>query len=214
MYVVFSDIHIGDINSDKNLPKLFQLLNNFPKEYKLIFNGDTFELVKNLSFDERHAEFLKIIQKFDEVYFIIGNHDWLLNGLQNVFQKVKILPELNLELNNNIIKIIHGHQSDLLVSKFELFDRFLVRLNFLIYKLIKIDIQLKIKSCSCIKKLLKSQEKKLVEKYLLADIIIAGHTHCAKIENYGEVIYYNTGDWVNLENYYILLDKDIKFIKV
>lgn len=214
MYIIFSDIHLGDINSDKNLPKLFELLKTFPKEYKLIFNGDTFDLVKNLSFDERHREFLKIIQEFNEVYFIVGNHDWIIEGLRDIFLKIKILPELNLELNDNIIKIIHGHQADTLSSKLAVFDRFLIRLNLFIYKLIKIDIQLKIKNFSYIKKLLQSQEKKLVEKELLADIIIAGHTHCPKIVNYGDVIYYNTGDWVNLENYYILLDKDIKFIKV
>jgi len=217
MYLILSDLHIGDKHSNRFLPSLFNLLEDLPGEYHLILNGDVFDFAKCLNFDERHRIFLSIIQKFKSVTYIEGNHDWFVSGIKDVLPCVTFRKELLLRMNNKIIRIVHGHQTDKWATKRAKLTRFFIKLNNLIYKLANIDIQHWARKTWLVQRfLLSRQEKKLIKNESVANIIIAGHTHrrCARTEN--GTLYYNTGDWVEEDHgAYVTIDDDgnIELIK-
>lgn len=214
MYVVLSDTHIGDHHSNKNLPKLFSLLESFPKECSLILNGDVFDFAKFLGFDERHRKFLSIIQKFKEIIYIEGNHDWFLSGLSNIIPGVKFVKELILHIKNNIVRIFHGHQCDFICHRLPKLTRFIIKMNNWIEKVTGKDVQNWLWNTKFMKKMLKKQENKLIKREKIANIIIVGHTHCPEIKEENGITYYNTGDWISGNCAYITIDENIKFFKI
>ena len=218
MWLILSDIHIGDKHSDKQLPKLFDLLEEYSnKNYTLILNGDIFDFAKNLAFDKRHRTFLSLIQKYENIIYIEGNHDWFVSGLKNIFPKIEFKKELLLKLGNKIIKIIHGHQTDNFVMKMPKINRFLVKLNSWIYDIFKIDIQHYARNTKIVQKfMLEKQETKLIKLEKIANILIAGHTHRPYFKKKYGIEYYNTGDWVeNSHCAYVLIENNkIELIKV
>ena len=217
MWLVISDTHIGDYHANKNLPKLFSLLKKYAnKNSILVLNGDTFDFAKLLEFDVRHRLFFSIVSKFKEIIYIEGNQDWFVSGLQNIFPKIHFKKELILNLKNNIVHIYHGHQSDYFANKWPKFSRCLVRINHWIEKTIGVDFQLKLRKTRLVQRfLLQRQENKLINMERTANIIIAGHTHRPCMRQVGNIIYYNTGDWVeeNHCTYLIISDnKDINLV--
>ena len=218
MWLVLSDIHIGDKHSDSQLPKLFSLLEEFSnKGHTLVLNGDIFDFAKTLGFDERHRIFLSLIQKYNEVIYIEGNHDWFVSGLQDTFPKITFKKELLLHLENKIVRITHGHQTDNFVKKMPRINRLLVKLNSWFYDIFGLDIQHHARKTWLVQNLmLKRQEKKLVHREKVANVIISGHTHrpCFH-EKYGNP-YYNTGDWVEKDHctYVLIENNEIELVKV
>lgn len=211
MWLIISDTHVGDRQANINLPSLLSLLEDFSqKDCTLVLNGDIFDFSKLLQFDERHRVFLSAIQRFEKVIYIEGNHDWFVSGLQDVIPCVSFKKEMILRINNKIIKIAHGHQTDSAVMNHPKLARTLTRINKWIYELIGIDLQHSLRKTWLVQKfLLQRQEKKLVRMETQANVIIAGHTHrpCArKIYN---TSYYNTGDWVEKSHRaYVLIHDD------
>lgn len=198
MWLIISDTHVGDRQANRNLPSLLSLLEDFSKEdCTLVLNGDIFDFSKYLNFDERHRAFLTAIQKFKEVIYIEGNHDWFVSGLQDTLPCISFKKEMLLKINNKIIRIAHGHQTDTTVMKRPRLSRFLTRLNKWIYELIGIDLQHSFRKTWLVQKfLLQRQEKKLVRMEAQANVIIAGHTHRPCARKIYDTMYYNTGDWV------------------
>lgn len=209
MFVIISDTHIGDRQANKHLPKLFALLENLSaQDVTLILNGDTFDLAKSLSFDERHRTFLSLTRGFKETIYIAGNHDWFMAGLRDSLPNITFKTEHRLKINHQIIRITHGHQTDRSVIYLPRFTRFLIRLNSWIYDLSGFDVQHALRHTWLVQKLLlEQQENRLMRAEKTANIIIAGHTHrpCTR-EKYG-VYYYNTGDWVETDHAaYVTID--------
>jgi UDP-2,3-diacylglucosamine pyrophosphatase LpxH len=211
MWLVISDTHIGDRQANKNLPNLFKLLNKYAnKECTLVLNGDIIDFSKALEFDERHRIFFSIIQKFNNIIYIEGNHDWFVSGIKDVFPCISFRKELLIEIDSRIIRISHGHQTDSFNTKFPKFVRFLVRINRWIYEIIGIDIQHIVRKSWIVQKfLLLKQERKLIRMEKVANTIIAGHTHrpCRRIEYDTE--YFNTGDWIDKSHMcYVKINKN------
>jgi len=203
MYLIISDVHVGDRHSNKFLPGLFSILEKY-SQYEnchLILNGDIIDFAKTPNFDERHRILFTLIGKFHKITYIEGNHDWFVAGLKDVIPCISFKHELLLRLDNKIIRIVHGHQTDKWASKYSRFNRFLIRVNRWIYDLINIDIQHKLRSTWLVQKfLLERQEKKLIRKENIANVLIAGHTHRPCVREYDGILYYNTGDWVEADH--------------
>lgn len=215
-YLIISDTHIGDIHTNKNLPKLFNLLETYAlKEYVLILNGDTLDFAKMLAFDERHKQFFKILKKFQKVIYIEGNHDWFLTGLGDVVPNIVFVKDLYLYLNDKMIHIIHGHQYDKSVMKFPRLTRLLIKMNKWIEHLFGFDIQHWFKQTAFAHKwLVEKQERRLIRKELVANILITGHTHSACQKEINNIMYYNTGNWIeNNQCCYILIEDNAIFLK-
>jgi UDP-2,3-diacylglucosamine pyrophosphatase LpxH len=211
MYLVISDTHIGDKQANKNLPSLFNLLERFSqKECVLVLNGDIFDFSKFLGFDERHRTFLSIIKKFRKIIYIEGNHDWFVSGIRDSLPHISFRKELILKIDNKIIKIAHGHQTETFIMKHPMFARTLTRINKWFYELSGIDLQHILRKTWLVQKfLLQRQEKKLVRMERQANIIIAGHTHRPCVRKIYDTMYYNTGDWVETPHRaYVLINND------
>jgi len=208
MWLVLSDIHLGDDRSNINLPKLFSLLNHYSKlNCNLILNGDILDLARNLHFDIRHRIFFQILQKFKKVIYIEGNHDWFLSGLHCCFPKIEFTKELILDINNLKIKINHGHQADVLVYGFPILTRLCIKLNSWIYKIFKFDTQKYIRKTRLAKFLLEKQIKKILQNET-SNVLISGHTHFPRCERIKNVLYCNTGDWLEEQNCCYIIIKD------
>lgn len=219
MWLVISDTHVGDRQANRNLPSLLSLLETFSqKDCTLVLNGDIFDFSKYLGFDERHRSFLSVIQKFKKIMYIEGNHDWFVSGLKDVFPNITFKKDLLIRINNKIIRVSHGHQTDNFVMKYPRFIRFLTRINKYIYELIGLDIQHLIRKTWLVQKfLLQRQEKKLVRLESQANVIIAGHTHRPCYRMIYDTEYYNTGDWVEKKNRaYVIIDNngEVELVKL
>jgi UDP-2,3-diacylglucosamine pyrophosphatase LpxH len=208
MYIVISDMHIGDEESNKNLEKLYSLLEKYI-DYTLILNGDIFDLIMYSKFDGRHNKLLNIISKYKEVFWIVGNHDWLVGGLTNICN-VKFQESLIIEWNGKKIKFIHGHQADNTIVKYPRFSRFLVRANQWIDKIFKINIRCNLYKIKYIQKyFIEKQEAIITENEKDASIMIVGHTHILKEGLHcRDIIYYNCGSWLGDDCNYIIIDEN------
>jgi UDP-2,3-diacylglucosamine pyrophosphatase LpxH len=209
MWLVISDTHVGDRQANRNLPSLFKLLDSFSnKGYNIVLNGDIFDFSKYLGFDERHRTFLKKLYGFETVTYIEGNHDWFLSGLKDSIPNISFREDLLLYLNDNIIRITHGHHTDRLVANRPLLVRIMTKLNKEIYEMTGVDIQhIFSRSWLSQKILLKRQENILVRKETQANILIAGHTHMPRSRIIYDTWYYNCGDWINPDHRsYVLID--------
>ena len=199
MWLVISDTHVGDRQANKNLPSLLALLEEFAdKDCTLVLNGDIFDFSKFLGFDERHRAFLLAVQKFKKIIYIEGNHDWFVSGIRDVFPHISFRKEMLLRINNEIIRISHGHQTDSTVMRHPRFNRILTAFNKWIYELIGVDLQHAFRKTWLVQRfLLQRQENKLVRMESQANVIIAGHTHRPCIRKIYDTTYCNTGDWVD-----------------
>jgi len=210
MYLILSDTHIGDRHSNKYLPSLFSLLDEYSQRDNchLILNGDILDLAKTLKFDERHRLFFSLVSRFHQITYIEGNHDWFVSGLRDVIPHISFKKELLLHLNNKIVRVIHGHQTDFWSYRLSKITRFLIRLNRWFYDLTNIDAQHYVRKTRLVQKfLLERQEKKLIRKENIANVLIAGHTHRPCVREEYNTLYYNTGDWVEADHRgYVVID--------
>jgi len=219
MYLVISDTHVGDRQANRNLPSLLFLLEEFSeKNCTLVLNGDVLDFSKMLEFDERHRAFLLVIQKFKKVIYIEGNHDWFVSGLGDVFSHISFRKEVLLKINNQIIKIAHGHQTDTTIMNYPKFVRFVIKVNKWVYELTGVDLQHAFRQTWLVQNfLLQRQENKLVRMESQANVIIAGHTHRPCARKIYDTMYYNTGDWVEYDHRaYVIIhdDGEIELVKL
>ncbi len=95
MFLVLSDIHIGDDIVNGKLDKIFALIELYASTNNhIILNGDIFDLAKVLEFDDRHREFLSCLKNYGRITYIEGNHDWFMAGLDGYFGPIEIKKEL------------------------------------------------------------------------------------------------------------------------
>lgn len=213
MYVVISDTHIGDRQANKNLPVLFNFLEKLDKNITLVLNGDIIDFSKTFYFDERHRIFLRIIQKFNKVIYIEGNHDWFVSGLKDVFPKLIFKKQLLININSKLIRIFHGHTLDFFCSKFPRFVRSMTIFSDWVYKYTGINFQgLFYKHIQ--KYFLKMKARKITRLEMCANIIITGHTHFPQKMVINNVDFYNSGDWLDSKNTACVIIDDTGEIKL
>ena len=122
--IVISDLHLANPFCS-NKRQIIQFLNWAASQgYDLCLNGDVFE-VAQVSFhklakdvpDFLHA--LKVMgNNGRNVYYIVGNHDMILENFLDEWGNVKIAPFLNVISGGKRIRIEHGHLYDPLFVKY------------------------------------------------------------------------------------------------
>ena len=218
--LVLSDIHLGTYGC--HAKELVSYLKTI-KPKVIILNGDIIDIwqfSKNY-FPKSHLKVVKQIIRFASkgvpVHYITGNHDELLRrfvgfNLGNLFIENKII----LELDGKKAWIFHGDVFDVTMQHAKwltklgaigydiliLLNRFA---NFIIEKTGREKISLSKKIKNSVKKAVKfindfeqiCADIAIAKKY---DYVICGHIHQPEIKtisnHYGEVIYLNSGDWV------------------
>jgi UDP-2,3-diacylglucosamine pyrophosphatase LpxH len=211
MILVLSDIHVGDSHADKNLNKLFSILEKYGnKSNTLILNGDIIDLAKTPNVDKRHRRLFSLAMRFGHVYYVEGNHDWFFSGFEDTFHNFTFAKQLYLKIGDKEVLVTHGDEVDFFSGKAPVFVRVLIKVNKWIEGLVGIDLQHRMKRYLFSEAVSARLENRMFQKYRgQYDIIIMGHTHCAnKIEKY-DMTLYNTGGWTEFGDcHYLSIDGD------
>ncbi|HAS44271.1 MAG TPA: UDP-2,3-diacylglucosamine hydrolase [Microscillaceae bacterium] len=220
--VVISDVHLGTYGcQSKELTRYLKSIN--PK--KLILNGDIIDIWQfNKRFwPKAHfaviKQVLNMLLEGTEVYYLTGNHDEMLRRFSNAsIGNFHLLDKMSLTIDGKKAWIFHGDVFDATMKHAKWLARLggigydvLIRLNSLInYFLIKMGKE-KMSLSRRIKNSVKSAVKYIQDFEQVAsdlaienkfDYLICGHIHQPQIkvmqnsQKQGEVLYLNSGDWI------------------
>jgi UDP-2,3-diacylglucosamine pyrophosphatase LpxH len=218
--VVLSDVHLGTYGC--RAKELLQYLKSI-KPKSVVLNGDIIDIWQ---FNKRYwpsthmmvmKHLIGLIAKEVPVYYIPGNHDEMLRrfkGLQ--LGSLKITNKLSLKLNGEKVWIFHGDVFDVVMQH----SKWLAKLGAVGYDTL-IVINSMVNFCSermgkgkvSLSKKIKDKVKgavKFINKFeaTVCDIavdnqfnyVVCGHIHHPEIRavetEKGNVIYMNSGDWI------------------
>lgn len=216
--IIISDVHLGTKNSKAK--ELVRFLKTNTCE-KLILNGDIidgWQLRKGSTWKKKHTRFFRVILKMmdkhdTEIIYLRGNHDDFLDNLIPFqFNRLSIVKDHYHYSGGKKFYILHGDVFDTITTNLRWLAKlgdvgytFLLWLN-KVYNNRRIKKGLPYYSVSkAIKQKVKSAvsyisdyEKELVN---LAESrncqgVICGHIHHPAMTYYGDMLYMNSGDWV------------------
>ena len=216
--IVISDVHLGTKSSKAK--ELLKFLKKVSCD-KLILNGDIIDgwrLQKSGKWDNNHTSILKFLIKIvnnqkTKIIYLRGNHDDFLEKILPFnFDRLSIVREYYHLSNNKKYLVIHGDIFDHITSNI----RWLAKLGDLGYTILlwinKIYNNRRLrqgKSYYSISKVIKHKVKQAVsyisgfEEKLTklaasrgCDGVICGHIHHPAIIKYDNILYMNSGDWV------------------
>lgn len=215
--VVISDLHLGNPFSKAKKPTIEFFHWAAAEGYDIVINGDGFEIAQ-VSFTKIAKDVPEIfhaIKTFTargrNIYYVIGNHDIVLENFLNDFGGFKMAPFLNVWSGDMRIRIEHGHLYDpFFVRSPRLYEfctaaaGLLLKLHPSIYKAwIAFE---KFKSKYIWKKpaaggilgenpAFREAAIELAERGF--DVVIFGHTHHAGMTDLpGGARYFNSGSWL------------------
>ena len=187
----------------------------------LILNGDIidgWQLKKGAKWKKKHTRFFRVVLKMiekkkTEVIYIRGNHDDFMDSIVPFeFGDLKIVKDYILERKGKKYLVVHGDIFDAITSKLKwlailgdigynlllwinkIYNNRRIRKRLPYYSLSQI-VKQKVKSAVSY---ISNYETELV-KYAQkrgCEAVICGHIHHPAITQYEEIIYLNSGDWV------------------
>ena len=218
--LVISDLHLGTYGSEAD--EVLAYLNTINAN-KIVINGDFVDI---MLFNKRfwpssHMKvikyFLDLISQGKEIYYVTGNHDELMRKFLNFkIQNFKIVNQIVLDTDEGKVWIFHGDVFDFSIqtqwlTKLAgfLYD-YMIIFNSWINKKIMRPLGRKRLNFS---KTIKSNVKTAVQYFANFEMkaaevaqkngykyVVCGHIHTPKIESFNingeEVIYMNSGDWL------------------
>ena len=218
--VIISDLHIGNPFCTAKR-QVINFLEHFVQAgYDICINGDIFEIaqvsIARIAQDvpEVLSSLRRCAKSGAKIYYIIGNHDIVLENFFADWGPFKILPFANIHSGNQRIRIEHGH----------LYDPFFVKYPFT-YEFLTKSSGIPLNLCPSLYKLYMNIEKYInnIKKkhskgisgekiefswaaYELIrrgfDTVIFGHTHrIGKLEIEPGKFYFNPGSWMINSNY-------------
>ncbi len=218
--VVISDIHLGTYGCRaKELLKYLKSIN--PK--MLILNGDIIDMwqFSKRYFPESHMKVIRRILKYVSadvpVYYLTGNHDEMLRKFADFeLGSLKLCNKLVLEIDGKKAWIFHGDVFDVTMQYSKVLAKLgaigydtLILINTFINYILEKTGREKMSLSKKIKQSVKDAVKfindfedtaaniAIEKKY---DYVICGHIHHAEMRtitnDHGEVLYLNSGDWV------------------
>ena len=218
--LVISDLHLGTYGSEAD--EVLAYLDSINAD-KIVINGDFVDI---MLFNKRfwpssHMKvikyFLDLISQGKEIYYVTGNHDELMRKFLNFkIQNFKIVNQIVLDTAEGKVWIFHGDVFDFSIqtqwlTKLAgfLYD-YMIIFNSWINKKIMRPLGRKRLNFS---KTIKSNVKTAVQYFANFEMkaaevaqkngykyVVCGHIHTPKIESFNingeEVIYMNSGDWL------------------
>ena len=218
--LVISDLHLGTYGSEADEVLIY--LDSINAD-KIVINGDFVDI---MLFNKRfwpssHMKvikyFLDLISQGKEIYYVTGNHDELMRKFLNFkIQNFKIVNQITLDTTEGKVWIFHGDVFD-----FSIQTQWLTKLAGFLYDYMiifnswinkKIMRKLGRKRLN-FSKTIKSNVKTAVQYFANFEMkaaevaqkngykyVVCGHIHTPKIESFNingeEVIYMNSGDWL------------------
>lgn len=216
--IVISDVHLG--TNESKAKELVRFLKKNTCE-KLILNGDIidgWQLRKSGKWKKKHTRFFRVILKMTEkqntkIIYIRGNHDdFLDNILPFAIGNFEIVKEHIHESHGKKFWVIHGDIFDSITSNIKwlaklgdvgytlllwinkIYNNYRIKRGKPYYSLSK-EIKAKVKSAVSY---ISNFEKELVTltNSRHYDGVICGHIHHPSIQMYDNILYLNSGDWV------------------
>ncbi|MCG2840450.1 UDP-2,3-diacylglucosamine diphosphatase [Sandaracinobacter sp. RS1-74] len=216
--VFISDTHLG--TSGCNAELLFDFLKSIECETLYLVGDiiDGWRLKRGWFWPTRHNDvvrrILKMAKKGTRVVYVPGNHDEVLRDFIGLgFGDIEIRPEaIHITADGRKLLVLHGDEFDGVV----LYHRWLAFLGDHAYvALLKLNVgfnwcrrQFDLPYWS-LSAHLKKRVKNAVEYVCRyeeavahaardrgADGVVCGHIHSAEIRQFGDITYYNDGDWV------------------
>lgn len=216
--IVVSDIHLGTTNSKAK--EVVRFLKNNTCE-TLILNGDIidgWQLRKGGQWKKKHTRFFRVILKMIEKYntkviYVRGNHDDFLDHiLPFEFAGISIVKDYIYESFNKRYIVIHGDIFDAITTNLKwlaklgdtgytfllwlnkMYNNYRVKRGLPYYSLSQV-VKQKVKSAVSY---ISDYEKELVAIARKKECagVICGHIHHPAMNQYGDVLYLNSGDWV------------------
>jgi UDP-2,3-diacylglucosamine pyrophosphatase LpxH len=215
--IIMSDIHLGMV--DSKAKEVVDFLENNSCD-TLILNGDIIDgwaIKRGAKLNPKHMKCIRKIMKLSEkgtnVYWLRGNHDdFLKNFIPIKFGEIQIKEDLIIESNGKKYLVLHGDVFDVFITKMG----WLAKIGSIMYEFsLWINRwynryrKLRGKEYLSIAKKIKENVKfatKFIGKFEdhIVDLahrkgydgVICGHIHYPIIKNIGEIVYMNSGDWV------------------
>jgi UDP-2,3-diacylglucosamine pyrophosphatase LpxH len=216
--IVLSDIHLGSINSKAK--EVVRFLNKNTCQ-TLILNGDIidgWQLKKGGKWKKQHTRFFRIVLKMIEknktkVIYLRGNHDdFLDNIVPFTFNDISIIKEFVLERKGKKYLVLHGDIFDAITTNLkwlamlgDIGYTFLLWVNKIYnnrrirkglpYFSLSQAVKQKVKSAVSYISNYETELVKLARKKGCSGVI-CGHIHHPAITQYDDIVYMNSGDWI------------------
>src|SRR2546421_7537426 len=215
-----SDMHLGTRGCNATALLDFLRENDFRTLYIVGDLIDIWSLRRGIYWPQQHNDVIQKIlrkaRKGTRVIYIPGNHDELVTSFCGVYGNIEIKQHaIHVTAASERILIIHGHELDVVVSGSgrmkwlafagDLGYQFLLSLNPLI-NFVRRRFGLGYWSLSAYAKQTVKDAVSFIGKFEAAvahyakryrvDAVLCGHIHSAAIREFGNVTYYNCGDWV------------------
>jgi UDP-2,3-diacylglucosamine pyrophosphatase LpxH len=212
-----SDAHLGTRGCNAAALLDFLRENDFETLYVVGDLIDIWSLRRGIYWPQQHNDVIQKIlrkaRKGTHVIYIPGNHDELVGGFCGVYGNIEIKETaIHVTGCGERILIIHGHELDAVVQNVKWLAfagdvgyQFLLSLNPLI-NFVRRRFGLGYWSLSAYAKQRVKDAVSFIGKFEAAvahyaerydvDAVLCGHIHSAAIREFGNVTYYNSGDWV------------------
>lgn len=214
--LVISDLHIGNPFSQAST-KIGSFLNYARKQkFNLCLNGDGFEILQ-ASFANLASDSLEVLNQLRgllddglNIYYVVGNHDIILEHFLETWAAIQICPFLNLSSSGQRIRIEHGHLYDPFFVKqpdlYELATRAagpLLHIYPDIYYVWSYYQRLKDRLRKTPDGEQESVYHEAAEMLLQRgfDSVIFGHTHNPERVELNSGVYFNSGNWMRGNSY-------------
>src|SRR6202171_4643842 len=212
-----SDVHLGTRGS--NAGRLLDFLREYDFDTLYIVGDliDIWQLRRGRYWPQQHNDVIQKIlrkaRKGTRVVYIPGNHDEFVSDFYGEFGNIAIQEHaIHQTVDDRRILVIHGHELDTVVQNVrwlafagDVGYQFLLSLNPFInfvrrhfglgYVSLSAYVKQRVKDAVNFIGKFEAAVVKYAEKYSV-DAVLCGHIHSASIHKYGQVDYYNCGDWV------------------
>ena len=212
-----SDVHLGTRGA--NAGALLDFLRDYEFETLYVVGDliDIWQLRRGIYWPQQHNDVIQKIlrkaRKGTRTIYIPGNHDDLLSKFYGAYGRITVQKHAIHRLaDGRRMLVIHGHELDAVVQNVKWLAfagdvgyQFLLSLNPVI-NFVRRRVGLGYWSLSAYaKKRVKDAvsfigrfEEEVVRyaKKFSVDAVLCGHIHSAAIRQFGDVTYYNCGDWV------------------
>jgi UDP-2,3-diacylglucosamine pyrophosphatase LpxH len=213
--VILSDLHLG--YRFTRAVELLVLLKSV-KFRRLIINGDVFDDINMKRLNRHHWRVLSSLRQLTdqqsgiEVIWIRGNHDGYSDLISQLLG-IRFLEEYTFQWNQKKVLVIHGDVFDSYVSRF----KYIGMIATGIYQTCllmdpdnrRIGRWLKRNSRSFIRNTRRVKHAALTyARRKGADIAICGHTHHAEETRENDLLYINTGSWMDAPAHFVGITRD------
>jgi UDP-2,3-diacylglucosamine pyrophosphatase LpxH len=212
-----SDAHLGTRGANCGALMAFLRENEFDVLYIVGDLIDIWSLRRGIYWPQEHNDVIQKIlrkaRKGTRVVYIPGNHDELVAGFCGIYGNIEICKRVeHVTASGERILIIHGHELDTVVQNArwlafagDVGYQFLLSLNPFI-NFVRRRFGLGYWSLSAYAKKRVKDAVSFIGKFEAAvahyatshgaNAVLCGHIHSVAIREFGNVTYYNCGDWV------------------